>query len=208
MNKKVLFSIIIYFVIYIFLDLLKLVLEIDPTVRAVMNLIIVPVLLIIVLFLLKDELKNTPFRKKKYSVLTSIFIVIMGFLLLVFGQKVISTILVKIVHLPAASSNSEALLETIPLLILIQAILAPILEELIFRRGIQGFFYEKFNPIISIVLTSVIFAAWHMSLIGFLAYFWTSLIFSSAYYFTNRLVVPITIHILLNSLVGLAILIG
>ncbi|WP_442598603.1 CPBP family intramembrane glutamic endopeptidase [Neobacillus sp. D3-1R] len=204
MNKKVLLSLLIYFGTYLLFDLIKWVVDFSSFTSAMINLMVPPIVLIIVLYLLKDECKVKLFEKDRASVVKSLLVILGGFIIIVLGQKMISSIPLKALN--PGGSNSESLLVTLPMVIIVQALIAPVLEELIFRRGIQGILHRKFNPFLSILITSILFAVWHMSLAGLLQRFWMSLILSTSYYYTNRLAVPMVTHILLNSFVGIAIL--
>lgn len=207
MDKKVVYSLLIYFGTMLGLDLLDKFIDIKLLTRATVNLIIFPVLLIVIIYLLKDYLKLPLFKKKKASIKKSIAVSFIGFLLTILGQKIINYIKFDVLGISMSSSNTEDLLKTLPLLIIVSSIIAPILEEIIFRRGMLGLLLKKFNIGVSIMISSLIFAGWHMTLIGFPNVFLVGVILSFSYYFTNRLTVPISIHILMNLLISIVDLI-
>ncbi|ALS02983.1 CAAX protease [Enterococcus silesiacus] len=111
------------------------------------------------------------------------------------------------------STANDAAIQTLftgenPLLIiLLLGISAPIMEEIVFRGGIIGFWLEKF-PLLAIALSSILFGLIHgpTNVVSFLIYALIGLILSVAYYKTQRLEVSISIHFL-NNILG-AIMIG
>ncbi|WP_226666269.1 CPBP family intramembrane glutamic endopeptidase [Metabacillus litoralis] len=201
-KNRILSSIIVYFGILSIMSLLGIFVEFNPHSKAVINLLLFPILLSVVLFLSKEELKFSPFSKKKSSFSKSILVVIVGFIMLIIGTNFI-TQLKEILGVSLSNSNTNNLIKALPIVATVSVVIAPILEEVVFRRHIQSFFYKKTNAMISIILTSIVFATWHFTLIGFPNLFLSSLIFSTCYYVTNRLSVPIIIHILLNSIAAL-----
>ncbi|MBO0470673.1 CPBP family intramembrane metalloprotease [Enterococcus sp. DIV0242_7C1] len=95
------------------------------------------------------------------------------------------------------------------LIILLIGISAPIMEEIVFRGGIIGFWLKDY-PIIGIALSSVIFGLMHgpTDLISFLIYGLIGLILSVVYYKTKRLELSIAIHFLNNILGAIMIAFG
>lgn len=92
-------------------------------------------------------------------------------------------------------------------IILLLGVSAPIMEEIVFRGGIIGYWLEKF-PLLAIALSSIVFGLVHgpTDVVSFLIYALIGLILSVAYYRTQRLEVSISIHFL-NNILG-AIMIG
>lgn len=95
------------------------------------------------------------------------------------------------------------------LIILLLGIAAPIMEEIVFRGGIIGFWLEKF-PIAAIALSSILFGLVHgpTNIISFLIYGLMGLILSFAYYKTKRIEVSISIHFLNNILAAIVLAFG
>jgi membrane protease YdiL (CAAX protease family) len=79
------------------------------------------------------------------------------------------------------------------------ALIAPIFEEIFWRKQIFGLLLKKYSPVVSIVLSSVFFACGHGRLndIGLL-FIW-GLLFCIVYYKTNSLEASILIHSLGNA---------
>lgn len=83
--------------------------------------------------------------------------------------------------------------------IIIACIIAPIFEEIVFRFGLFEFINKKYNFIISIILTSIIFAFVHFyGIIGFIIPFMSSIFFTYSYYKKQNLLYPIIIHFMYN----------
>lgn len=77
-------------------------------------------------------------------------------------------------------------------------LVAPIIEEIIFRGVIIGRLFKN-KPYIGIVVSSVMFGLLHLSNIILIPMFILSgLIFSIAYYRTKKLEVSISMHIMIN----------
>ena len=78
------------------------------------------------------------------------------------------------------------------------AVVAPICEEFLFR----GFFYivfkRYFGAVASALLTSALFAAFHVNLAAFPSLFLLALCFVIAFETTGSLLVPITMHAIFN----------
>ena len=78
-------------------------------------------------------------------------------------------------------------------------IFAPICEEIIFRFGLYEKINKKFNVVISILITSIIFSIIHFyQLDGIIILLTISTIWNYAYYKTNNLLYPIIFHFLHN----------
>lgn len=113
------------------------------------------------------------------------------------------------------STANDAIIQVIftgenPLLIiLLIGIAAPIMEEIVFRGGIIGFWLEKF-PIVAIAVSSILFGLIHgpTDLISFLIYGLMGLILSFAYYKTKRIEVSMSIHFLNNILAAIVLAFG
>ena len=78
-------------------------------------------------------------------------------------------------------------------------IFAPICEEIIFRFGLYEKINKKFNVVISILITSIIFSIIHFyQLDGIIILLTISTIWNYTYYKTNNLLYPIILHFLHN----------
>ena len=78
-------------------------------------------------------------------------------------------------------------------------IFAPIFEEIIFRFGLYKIINKKFNVLISILVTSIIFAVIHnYNIDGFIILLGISLIWHYSFYKTNNLIYPMLLHFFHN----------
>ncbi|MFD1900497.1 CPBP family intramembrane glutamic endopeptidase [Enterococcus termitis] len=115
----------------------------------------------------------------------------------------------------SASTANDAAIQLMfkgenPLLILLLiGFSAPIMEEIVFRGGIIGFWLEQF-PIVGIIVSSVVFGLIHgpTNVISFLIYGLMGLILSVVYYKTKRLELSISIHFLNNILAAIMLAFG
>ncbi|MEI5994690.1 CPBP family intramembrane glutamic endopeptidase [Candidatus Enterococcus mansonii] len=158
--------------------------------------------------------KKLGFFKFKWDFinLKNIVIIVGGFLL----ARVIAiggTLLLN--NQGAESTANDVAIQTIftgenPILIvLLIGISAPIMEEIIFRGAIIGFWFENL-PMVGIAISSILFGLVHgpTNVISFLIYGLMGLILSIAYYKTKRLEVSISIHFFNNIFSAIAIAIG
>lgn len=88
------------------------------------------------------------------------------------------------------------------------AVLAPILEEVLFRGAIQGYLMRKYNPAVGIVLASIIFGLIHMNPIQIFYATCLGLVFGWIYYRTRSLMPVVIGHVLNNSLAAITMLTG
>lgn len=104
------------------------------------------------------------------------------------------------------------------LALLMVAIVGPT-EELLYRGIIQNRLSEQFSLTSSVVITSLIFAVVHIQIyifgggipgifLGFFIIFTASLVFGTAYEYTENLVVPALVHGLHNSLLVTIVFFG
>lgn len=88
------------------------------------------------------------------------------------------------------------------------AVLAPILEEVLFRGAIQGYLMRKYNPTVGIVVASAIFGLIHMNPIQIFYAFFLGLIFGWIYYRTRSLMPVVIGHVLNNSLAAASMILA
>jgi membrane protease YdiL (CAAX protease family) len=108
------------------------------------------------------------------------------------------------------SANTQLIVEISrmnPIFILVPAIIGPILEELIFRKILFGAFYRKMNFFFAAILSSLLFAVAHMEFTHLLVYAAMGFVFAYLYVKTKRIIVPMLVHMALNSVAVLGQLI-
>lgn len=84
------------------------------------------------------------------------------------------------------------------LLLVFAIVIAPITEELIFRKALFRFARQNFSRWIALLAPSLLFAALHQNLASFLPLVALGVIYSLAYERTGRIGVPIIAHGLFN----------
>ncbi len=82
----------------------------------------------------------------------------------------------------------------------VAVVLAPISEELVFRRGIYRFLKGRIPPILALTVSSLMFAAIHFNIQSFLALFALGMLFGRAYERTGSISTPILFHSCFNLL--------
>ena len=158
--------------------------------------------LIIVLALLTKDLQE---EKVKYPLSIGQIIgwSVLGVLLAWIAQAIAVTIEVELLGIDPTSENTQVIVDFTRsniLFILIPAIIAPILEELIFRKILFGTFVKKMNFFFAALLSSLIFAVLHLDFTHLLIYFTMGVVFAYLYVKTKRVIVPIIVHMTLNSI--------
>src|SRR5690625_3276669 len=89
------------------------------------------------------------------------------------------------------------------LFLLIPAIFAPILEELVFRKIILGTLYRRMNLLWAAILSSLAFGVIHLDLTHLLIYTGMGLVFSDLYVKTKRSMATILLHMGMNTITDL-----
>ena len=126
----------------------------------------------------------------------------LGLLLAWVGEFAASYFLFEVVGVDSSSENSEIIIQIAkmnPLFIVSAAILGPILEEIIFRKILFGYLNEKFNVWIAAFVSSLIFGLVHMEMQTLIVYMVMGLVFAYIYWKTKRIIIPILVHVSINS---------
>ncbi len=127
---------------------------------------------------------------------------VIGYFLAYFVQVLASLIEMKVLGISTGSSNTQNIMDisrTIPLFMIIPAIIAPILEEVIFRKIIFGSLYKRLNFFISALLSAFIFGVIHGEFQHILIYSSMGFVFAYLYVKTKRILTPIIVHAALNT---------
>lgn len=156
----------------------------------------------IVLALLWQELREES-RLHPLSAGRLIGWIVLG-LFMAWGSQVVATIIeTGILGISPESQNTDMIVDisrSNPMFILVPALVGPILEELIFRKIIFRVFYKRWNFFVSALLSSLIFSAAHFEFIHILLYAAMGFVFAYLYVKTKRIIVPILVHMLLNTI--------
>lgn len=163
------------------------------------------VTLLIVLFLLRKEMKEPALHKDASSVGHSILWAIGGVFLALFAQNLAANIEIWM-GIDVGSENTQqilSLIESFPIVVLVSSIMGPILEEIVFRKILFGSLYKRFNFFLSGLISSVIFALAHLEVEHVLLYSAMGFTFAFLYVKTKRIIVPIFAHVAMNTFVVL-----
>lgn len=161
--------------------------------------------LLIVLFILRKEMKGARSERSGSSLEVSILWAVAG-VFLSFAAQIAAAIIEHFLGVPAGSQNTQDILniiETFPLAVLVSSIVGPILEEIVFRKIIFGFLFQRYNFFISALISSVIFALAHMEPIHILLYASMGFVFAFLYVKTKHILVPMFAHTAMNTIVVL-----
>ncbi|RFU63128.1 CPBP family intramembrane glutamic endopeptidase [Peribacillus glennii] len=161
------------------------------------------VALLLVLFFMREDMKNDVNVRNKASIPVSVGWAIAGVFLALFSQSIAGAI-EQMLGIKPGSENTQqilSLIEHVPLVIFVSSVIGPILEEIIFRKIIFGSLYKRFNFFISAFISSVIFGLAHFELVHILLYSAMGFTFAFLYVRTKRILVPIFAHIAMNTLV-------
>ncbi|GFN32418.1 CPBP family intramembrane glutamic endopeptidase [Paenibacillus xylaniclasticus] len=119
------------------------------------------------------------------------------------SQGVLNLVTILLLGKPEASIIQS---DFIPFVSLTTVWFAPCIEEYLFRRIIFGTLQgnmENFS-VLAATISSLLFAAGHMSIYGFLGYFAAGMVFCYFYHKTKKLYITIISHMVYNFLVILA----
>lgn len=210
----VLFIVAVYIVSIIGIPLLlrQLLVEITPQLAVSISLGGGAIAALVILIFIQKTRVNNIAKENKMKLGQSILVGLAGFLFMMILQMLISLLmflLSKIYGFDYVSQNTQvinAVIKQYPIFILYVGILAPLLEEIVFRKAIFSYLYDIMdgsNKIIRFVIpgiiTGLLFAIPHD---GFspliLVYVAMSLVFSGLYLYTKRIITPIIAHLLLN----------
>lgn len=160
--------------------------------------------LFIILILLKSPISNGIKNLSPSFILSILKWAFIGYFVTMLVQIVSNLILILVFDLEKGSENTQNIINIAklnPAFIVIPSLIAPILEEIVFRRILFKKLFERFPFIISAGISSAIFAFMHGDLPFFLSYFLIGFIFCYLYKRTNSILVPILTHMFMNSFV-------
>ena len=149
----------------------------------------------------------------------SILYIVLGFLALVLISLSSTAILIHIFDFEIDPQNQQYIVEILNSgavgflsMIMYAVILAPIIEELVFRKGVFELITNRFGVVAAIIGNSFLFAFIHVMFefidpetstqyMNILPYFIPGLVISIIYYRSGKLImIPIIIHILYNAM--------
>ncbi|MFX3624047.1 MAG: lysostaphin resistance A-like protein [Ectobacillus sp.] len=127
-----------------------------------------------------------------------------GVFMALFAQSIAANIEMRLLGIEPGSENTKRLVEiaeATPWFILVTSILAPILEEIVFRKILFGTLYKRYNFFLAAIISSLIFAAVHFDFSHLLIYTAMGITFAFLYVRTKRIIVPIAAHVAMNTIV-------
>ncbi|WP_186578519.1 CPBP family intramembrane glutamic endopeptidase [Aquibacillus kalidii] len=182
-------------------------LPIDPTTAGVgWSLISFIGALIITLFLLRQDMKEGSVRGAS-NIGNTVLWSFLGIILAYMAQYVTIIIEVFILGIEPGSKNTMDIMSiarAAPIFIVIVSVIAPILEEIIFRKIIFGSIYKRTNFILAAIVSALIFALVHGDFTHTLTYMAMGIVFAFLYVQTKRIIVPIIAHMSMNTITVIA----
>ncbi|HLR59398.1 MAG TPA: type II CAAX endopeptidase family protein [Pseudogracilibacillus sp.] len=161
---------------------------------------------IISLFILRNDISNE-LKTSQTGVGKIITWSIIGLFLAYLAQLTAASIEMYVLGIDPGSENTADIMKVInasTIFLLIPAIFAPILEELVFRKIIFGSLYKRMNFFWAAILSSIAFGVIHLDLTHLLIYTGMGLVFSYLYVKTKTIIVPIIVHMGMNTITVLA----
>ncbi|MBP1971663.1 membrane protease YdiL (CAAX protease family) [Virgibacillus natechei] len=161
--------------------------------------------LVVVILLMRPDMKMESHRNASSAgnvILWSFLGVFMAFA----AQGIAGMIEVELLGIDPGSENTQEIMDiarAAPIFMIIPAIIAPILEEIIFRKIIFGQFYARTNFFIAALLSALIFGIIHLDPTHMLIYASMGFVFAFLYVKTKRIIVPIIVHMAMNTIVVL-----
>lgn len=156
--------------------------------------------LIIIFYLMRPDIK----LERTRQTLSTIWIIIwsvVGIFMAYFAQIIAATIEVYVLNITPGSENTATIMDftrAVPFFAIIPVIIAPILEELIFRKIIFGSLYKRTNFFIAATISALIFGFIHGEPVHILIYASMGYVFAFLYVKTKRIIVPIVAHMGMN----------
>ncbi|QYY37360.1 CPBP family intramembrane glutamic endopeptidase [Ruficoccus sp. ZRK36] len=84
------------------------------------------------------------------------------------------------------------------LVVLMAGIIAPVVEELIFRGALYRFLKGRLHPLVALTLSSLVFALMHFNLLQFVPLFLLAMLLGRSYERSGSILVPIALHACFN----------
>ncbi|SCC69977.1 Caax amino protease [Bacillus cereus] len=161
-------------------------------------------LTLIIFFLIyrKELMKDT---KLSIKLSRSSFVWILVGIILVFLGQIIGSMLDKSIFQlttqSANTSNTVAAAAISPIALISIVLLAPLVEEFVFRYAAINILTQKFKQTWSILISSLFFSIMHFDFPFIFGYFLIGLVLALVYVRTNRLLVSFVVHASMNLIV-------
>ncbi|MDA2627237.1 type II CAAX endopeptidase family protein [Bacillus cereus] len=161
-------------------------------------------LTLIIFFLIyrKELMKDT---KLSITLSRSTFVwILVGIILVFLGQMVGSLLDKSIFQLTTQSANTSSAVADAaisPMALISIVLLAPLVEEFVFRYAAINILMSKFKKTWSIIISSLFFSIIHFDFPFIFGYFLIGIILAVVYMRTNRLLVSFVVHASMNLIV-------
>lgn len=159
--------------------------------------------LIIILFIMKPAMKLERNEEGVPSTGMLIFWSITGVFMALAAQTIAASIETNLFGIEAGSENTSMIMDiarNTPIFMVIPMFFAPILEEIVFRKIIFGSLYKRMNFFFAALLSALVFGIIHQEPLHILIYASMGFIFAYLYVKTKRILVPIFVHMGMNSI--------
>jgi hypothetical protein len=185
----------------------------DPTLSTVLN-VVVSALALLALWLVNKDNYIKNFKETKKSFKSFFGLVAVGFVL-VYAANIMAQSIMQLFESPETSLNETAIQNMFnanPInlfgLFLSLVILAPIIEETVFRKGLYNLIEHRFGDILAIIVSGFIFGFLHVAgwgdYINVLPYLAMGLSFSFIYYYSDKNVFVVIMLHMINNLIPFA----
>ncbi|WP_163970907.1 CPBP family intramembrane glutamic endopeptidase [Oceanobacillus halotolerans] len=158
--------------------------------------------LIIILVLLRQDMKQGSARDAAPA-RSIILWAIGGLFMAYFANGIASTIEMELLGIQPESENTQMIMDISrmsPIFMIIPAIIAPILEEIVFRKVIFSTLYKRMNFFFAALISSGVFGIIHGEPEHLLVYSSMGFVFAFLYVKTKRIIVPIMVHAAINTI--------
>ena len=172
------------------------------------QLLMYSILIALFIPLMKNEFKLSIKPLKRKSAKTTILEILVG-CFIVYGAMYVGSIITLLLGGEANSENQNYIEELLRsssslLLIPVLGVIGPIVEELVFRGALQGSLAKlKMPKILSVIIAGTLFGLIHVMEAGdyiqLPAYLFGGLAFGFIYFKSENIYVPISVHIIYNS---------
>lgn len=147
------------------------------------------------------------FSRDASSLGSTIAWVVGGVFMALAAQTIAANIEIHLFGIKTESENTQNIMniaKAFPIFFIIPVLIAPVLEEILFRKIIFGALYNRTNFWLAALISSVIFAVIHQDPLHILVYASMGLTFAFLYVKTKRIIVPILVHMGMNATAMLA----
>ncbi|MCU4976069.1 CPBP family intramembrane metalloprotease [Bacillus cereus] len=161
------------------------------------------VTLIIFLYIYRKELMKDTKLSIKLS--RNLFVwILIGIILVFLGQMVGSLLDKSVFQLTTQSVNTSSTVAAAvisPVALISIVLLAPLVEEFVFRYAAINILTRRFTQTWSILISSLFFSIMHFDFPFIFGYFLIGIVFAVVYVRTNRLLVSFFVHAIMNLII-------